>query len=181
MGRGRHTGAAASALNARRRAHTLVNTRPATTSDIPALAALKAEVARHTYEGAHPGPELESWLQANCGEAHYRYRVGRRHYHLLVATDNVGAIIGVASMRIRGERADMSGLYVKTPGLGVGTQLSKEREDLARELGCTSLRASVWRSNERARDFICGRGLVRGGGYRERTVGVMVDHYEGSL
>ncbi len=75
----------------------------------------------------------------------------------------------------------MSGLYVLEPGRGIGTKMVRERERIARELGCTRTRASVFRNNEPAKRFVSSRGLDLVRGYREPTFGVMVDHYEGSL
>lgn len=56
---------------------------------------------------------------------HYRYRIGRSAYNVLVAADADGKI-GVATMRMRGRRADMSGLYVLTPNEGIGTALTRQ-------------------------------------------------------
>jgi ribosomal protein S18 acetylase RimI-like enzyme len=85
-------------------------------------------------------------------------------------------------MRQRGQRADMSGLYVTRRGQGIGSELSRRREEFARELGCERVRVSVWRSNERAKAFVQKQGFKRtGGGYRESLVGVRVDHYERDL
>ena len=153
----------------------------ATRDDIPDLARVKTLVARRNYAAAHAGADLNRWLEEHCGEKHYRYRVGRSGYDVLVARDRDGEIVGVATMRQRGKRADMSGLYVLYPGQGIGTELVAARERLARERGCTRVRASVWRTNERAKAFVVGRGFERVGGYRESTVGVMVEHYERDL
>jgi L-amino acid N-acyltransferase YncA len=162
-----------------------VSIREADVHDIAALCALKEEVARATYAGE---PALEEWISHNCGEGHYRYRIGRSGYHVLVARDREGQVVGVATMCQRGRRADMSGLYVLKRGCGVGGALSRERDALAMGLGCTSARASVFRTNAGARDFVLSRGYSKkakgspgSSGFREPILGVMVDHYERSL
>jgi GNAT superfamily N-acetyltransferase len=176
MGRGRNNTFAGIAHP---RARVVV--REAVLADAETLAALKAVVARRAYGKVHAGPQLERWLTQHCTAEHYRYRIGRDAYSVLVATDSVGVIVAVATMRVRGQRADMSGLYVTTPGRGIGTALVRAREELACARGCVRVRASVWRSNEEGKRFVEARGLKRAGGYRETTVGVMVDHYEGDL
>ncbi len=149
--------------------------------DIPALAALRRQVCERTYRPAHPGPELDAWLDQHTGPGHYEYRVGRAMYTVLVARDRSGSPAGVATMRQRGQRADISGLYVLHSGRGIGSALIAELQRIAREAGCTRERSSVWRTNEGGTAFVLSRGLAKAGGYREGTVGVMVDHYEGDL
>jgi L-amino acid N-acyltransferase YncA len=150
--------------------------------DIPELAVLMREVAKRTYSPAHDSAELVRWLQENCSQSHFRYRVGRSGYRVLVARDPAsGQIIGMGTLRQRGNRADISGVYVRDSGRGVGSQVLKQLETVACELGCVRARASVWRTNEPSKEFFKRRGLRKAGGYREQTVGVMVDHYEGDL
>ena len=148
---------------------------------IPALARLMAEVAQRTYSPAHAGESLERWVTENCTEQHFRYRIRRSGYRVLVARDERGQILGTGTLRQRGNRADLSGIYALHPGTGTGRQILLALERAGAELGCNHARASVWRSNEPAKRFFAARGLVRKGGYREQTVGVMVDHYEGPL
>jgi len=162
-----------------------VSVREAGPDDIAAICALKSEVARATYGGLHDEAALEEWIAHNCSEGHYHYRIGRASYHVLVAHDRKGQLLGVATMRQRGKRADMSGLYVLKKRRGIGRSLAQERNRLARELGCTSARASVFRDNEKARLFVIGQGYSRKGsgtpgstGFREPILDVMVDHYE---
>lgn len=152
----------------------------ASREDIPELTELKREVARRAYGGIHDPDLVDAWIAKNCREDHFRYRVDRSGYTVLLARRD-GRIVGVATMRKRGERADMSGLYVLEPGTGIGTGLVRRREQIARSQGCTSTRASVFRTNEDGRRFVTRRGLVKAGGYRETILGVMVDHYEGPL
>lgn len=162
-----------------------ISVREATRDDIPALARLKATVARRAYEAAHAGPGLEQWLAHSAGEEHFRYRIGRSGYHVMVATDSEGEIVGVATIRQRGRRADgnAGGLYVLHPGQGIGRALQRRREQLALELGCTRMRLSTFRTNTRARAFIAKQGYERvpGRSYREKTLGVMVDTFEADL
>jgi L-amino acid N-acyltransferase YncA len=148
--------------------------------DIPELSRLKQTVARRAYSASHDPRPVEAWIAKNCGEDHFRYRIGRSGYTVLVARSG-GSIVGVATMRKRGDRADMSGLYVLEPGKGIGTGLVERRDEIAEDLGCSRVRASVFRTNEDGTRFVTKRGLAKAGGYRETTLGVMVDHYEGAL
>lgn len=152
----------------------------ATRDDISGLAELKAAVARRAYSRSHDPAKVEEWVRKNCGEGHFRYRIGRSGYSVVVARRG-GRIVGVATMRKRSDRADMSGLYVLEPGKGIGSELVRCREKIARDQGCTSTRASAFRTNEDGRRFVTRRGLKKAGGYRETILGVMVDHYEGPL
>lgn len=157
---------------------------PARMEDIPALAALKRDVASRTYGVHYDGALLAQWLDEHCGEAHFRYRLSRPSlYKVLVARDAADAPIGVAYLRQRGTRADMGGCYVAAPGEGIGRTLCDDRDRLARDMGCTRARVSVHRTNERARRFVAAQGYqpVPGRGYRDATLGVMVDMYERSL
>lgn len=161
-----------------------VTVREAEASDIPALAGLKRQVAERAYSHAHGGAALIRWLDEHCGEAFFRYRVGRKDYHVFVAADANGQVIGVGGYRKRGVRADGSsvGLYVAEQGHGIGRLLNDAREQHARANGCTRARVSCWRTNQAARAFVERLGYRRtGSGYREQTTGVMVDHYEREL
>lgn len=184
MGRGSGQAVAGPAASPRRRAAKPapeLQIETADRADIPELAALKVEVARRAYSRSHDPELVEQWVAKNCGEDHFRYRIGRSGYSVLVARRK-GKIVGVATMRKRGDRADMSGLYVLEPGQGIGSELVARREDLTREQGCTRTRASVFRSNEEGKSFVLRRGLERTGkGFREPVFGVVVDHYEGDL
>ena len=158
--------------------------RQATRDDIPALAALKREVAAAAYGAGHAGPALDAWLEGHCGESYFAYRVGRKDYHVFVACDEQGEIVGVSGYRRRGDRADGSsvGLYVRESGRGVGSALHAAREAHARSIGCTRARVACWRTNERAREFVQARGYrPTGVGYREQTTGVRVDQFERDL
>lgn len=158
--------------------------RPATRDDIAALARLKHAVAARAYEGQVPSAQLAQWLARSCGDSFFAWRIGRLDYHVLVAVDAAGEIVGVGGFRQRGTRADGSsvGLYVARPGMGIGAALLHAREQLALSLGCTRSRIGVWRTNVAAREFFEGRSFARTGtGYREATTAVMVDHYERDL
>ena len=156
-------------------------TRKATRSDIPALVALKSDVAREAYSSIYGSERVEKWIAKNCTDAWFDYRLAGRGYEIVVA-ERGGEVVGMGVMRRRGVRADMSGLYVKYPGCGIGREIATERIRIAREMGCTHERASVFRENDRAIDFVTRRGLTAtGGGFSEEILGTRARHYEGEL
>lgn len=157
--------------------------RRAVIDDVEELAALKRRVAADAYGPHVASDRLQAWLQRAASPAHFRYRLARRDYHVLVAQTPGGRIVGVATLRQRGLRADgnAGGVYVLEPGRGVGALLDDARMSVARELGCVRMRVAVFRFNAHAQGFVQARGFVRGRGYREHTLDVMADHYERGL
>jgi L-amino acid N-acyltransferase YncA len=158
-----------------------ITVRDATLDDVDAIVTVKTDAARRAYAAEHGGRQLDEWIKKNCTAAHYTYRISRRSQYTVLVAETDNQIVGVAVMRPRGNRADMSGLYVLTPGEGVGRALITARAQIALDQGLTRQRASVWRTNTAARQLMTHLGLTRTRGFREPLTGVMVDHYEGPL
>jgi GNAT superfamily N-acetyltransferase len=158
-----------------------VNIFDAQPDDAEQLARIKAQAARRAYRPVHGKENVERWVAEHCTAKNFSWRIGRKAYRVLVAQDQDGHAIGTVVMRRRGQRSDLSGLYVAKPGQGVGAQLMKHCEQLAREDGCTGIRYSVFRSNAPMKETMLSRGFTRAGGFRESTLDVMVDHYERPL
>lgn len=138
-------------------------------------------MARKAYRQWFKRDELERWLRANCGPAHFQYRLAREAYTVLRATLE-GELVGLAYSRQRGERADIGGLYVLYPGEGIGRALLQELESRAQERGCRSARLSTFRLNQPAREFALRQGFTPiSYSYRERSLGVMVDSFQREL
>lgn len=156
----------------------------ASSQDIDKLVALKTEVVRKAFGELYSDSLVEKYIKKNCTADHFRYRIGRSGYYVFKAEDEQGNILGVATLRPRGSRADSggSGLYVSERGQGVGSKLLKEREDLARKLGCDSARVTVFRTNTKAQDFVQKKGYKKSkGGFREPVFDVRVDYYSKKL
>lgn len=96
----------------------------ATREDIDALVALKTEVVRKAFGELYPD-RVEEYIAKNCDRKHFEYRIGREGYYVFKAEDAGGNILGVATLRPRGSRADSggSGLYVSDRGSGIGSKL----------------------------------------------------------
>jgi GNAT superfamily N-acetyltransferase len=166
----------------RARRNTSITIDEASESDIPALVQLKQQVVSEAYGELYPKEQVERWIENNANDKHFNYRIGRSGYKVFVARDDKGQPLAVGTMRRRGNRADMSGLYVLQRGQGLGTKIAKAREAYAKQIGCTRTRVSVFRTNTPAQKFILGRGFAKtSGGFREPTFGVRVDHYERDL
>jgi GNAT superfamily N-acetyltransferase len=155
-----------------------ITIRAAHRDDIAELAALKRVSAERAY-----GEGARAWIDKSAGEEYFRYRIGRKDYYLWIAILD-GKIIGYTGFRKRGSRADGGsvGMYTLDSGQGLGSLLQSWRERQARALGLETMRVSCWRTNTLAQRFVRKHGFMpSGGGYRESTVGVRVDHYQKAL
>lgn len=161
-----------------------ITIRPAVAEDTRELAQLKRHSARRAYTGLVSDTQLNGWLERSCCEAWFAWRIGRKHYHVLVAVDGHGKIVGYSGFRQRDTRADGPGvgMYAAMSNAGIGLKLETARRKLAMQLGCTRIRAACWRANEPAQRFFERRGYTKTGtGFRDSVIDMMVDHYEADL
>lgn len=82
--------------------------------------------------------------------AEFEFALQDSHHRTLILEDRAGGYLGVASLHLVGEEAVFSGCYIREPGRGHGSLLTRARLRLAREGGCTSASMLVAEANQAA-------------------------------
>lgn len=159
--------------------------RPATTSDVGELAALKRRVETRCY--AHLGsPEaLAVRLRERCTAWHLLTLMGEGH--LVLVAELHREVVGLAAARVEHQNEApalrLHSAYVERPGYGAGQALTAARLDAAANLGIEQVVASSLVGAHSAGKRLRRLGLVPDGPSTPCPTfpGVGLAHWRGSL
>ena len=144
-----------------------VHLRPATHDDALCLSMLALQVFLDTYaiEGIRPAIARE--VATTYSERSFQHAIGEPATRLSVA-ERAGHLIGFAQVTLgathalapAGIQAELLRLYVQErfTGLGIGTRLLREAENLARGADAAVMWLTPWSYNHRALAFYACRG-----------------------
>lgn len=136
--------------------------RRAAVEDAAALAELAERVFRDTFAAQNNPDDLEMYLAATYGETHQRREIENPDVVTLLVDDGT-ALLGFAQLRRapteHGE-VEIARFYVAHThhGRGIAQALMRASDDVACELGASSIWLGVWEHNPRAIAFYekCG-------------------------
>lgn len=160
---------------------TAIHIRRMTTADITISCEIKRLAATRAYSTIVDSYLLGVWLDHNAGDKHYRHRIGRKDYVMLVA-EIAGEVVGVGYFRIYNNRADIGGVYVKQSGRGIGTALMHSINSAAHDLKLARARVLIWQGNDRALKVATKQGFEPiKKSLRDMTTGKRINYYERDL
>lgn len=135
----------------------MIDWRPATRDDVPAVVALLADDALGaTREGSDLAPYLAAF-DAMQDERGNLLIVGEQN-GVVIATYQLTYISGLSLRAARRAQLESVRVAAALRGLGAGAMLLRDAEDRARAAGCTLIQLTTNRTRERAQVFYTREG-----------------------